>query len=401
MNILFLCSRFPYPPNRGDKLRAFNIIRELSSANHRLYLISFIAESKELNYLDHLKRYCEEVIVEYLPPYRSQIKAALGLFSKRPLQIAYYQSRKMRRRIHEFLNQNSIDLIYVHLFRMASYVEHHQNLYKLVDLTDAVSSEMEKSLEYRSGINKWIYSLEFSRIREYERKITTGFDECWVISQRDAEILKKLSPSSNIVVMPNGVNMNFFRPLNNSTKEKIIIFVGHLRVDHNIDAVLFFYHDIFPLIIKKYPETNFYIVGPDPHSKIKNLCKDPRVIVTGFIEDLNHYLNKAMVFVAPLRFASGIQNKILEAMSAGVPVVCSSLANEGLQAKVGQDILVADNPLEFANLVNDLMNNPKKVEFLTQNAREFVRRNFNWNLAVDRITGIERMIRGRPAPERD
>lgn len=395
MNILFLCSRFPYPPDRGDRQRMFSIIKRLSFSHHRLFLISFIAQKEELDHIDHLKRYCEEVIVERLPVYKSKTKATLGLFSKLPLQVAYYQSKKMKQRIAKFVNEKLIDVIYVHLFRMAPYVEHHQNLYKLIDLTDVISSEIEKSLKYRSGPNKWVYSLELPRIRNYESKISAQFDECWVISQTDADILRKLSPSGNIVVIPNGVDMTFFRPLDNNTKEKIVIFVGHLRVAHNVDAVLFFYHNVFPLVIQKYPETKFYIVGANPHSKIKRLCKDPHVVVTGFVQNLNHYLNMACVFVAPLRFSTGIQTKILEAMSAGVPVVCSSLANEGLRAKVGQEILVADDPLDFASLVNELMGHPERARFVTKKARAFVERNLNWKLAVDRIGKIEKIVQGK------
>lgn len=394
MNILFLCSRFPYPPDRGDRLRLFNIMKELSFSNHRLFLISFIARKEELNYIDHMKGYCEEIMVEHLPPHKSEMKAALGLFSEWPLQVAYYQSKNMKKRIDTFLNQKPVDLIYVHLFRMASYVQQRENPYRLVDLTDVISSEIERSLEYRAGLNKWIYSLELARIREYERRISAEFDECWVISQNDADILKKLSPRSSIAVIPNGVDMSFFRPLDNNTKKKIVIFVGHLRVAHNVDAVLYFYHNIFPLVTREHPETKFYVVGADPHSKIKRLSEDPRVVVTGYVPNLNDYLNMARVFVAPLRFSTGIQNKILEAMAAGLPVVCSSLANEGLKATVGEEIMVADDPSDFANLVSELVGCPEKAEFLATKGRAFVQKNTSWKLAVDRIGEIEKGLLG-------
>jgi sugar transferase (PEP-CTERM/EpsH1 system associated) len=392
MRILFLSSRLPYPPDRGDRLRLFHIIKRLSQTEHKLFLISFIEKKNELEYLVELRRFCDGVKVVKLSRLSSMIKAVLGIFSHTPLQISYYKSKKMKKEIERFLLEKEINVIYVHLFRMAPYVEHRSNIYKVLDLTDVISIEIERSMKYRKGLNKKIYSLESPRLRQYEKRMAAKFDETWVISETEAKILRDLSPDAHIEIVTNGVDLDYFKPEENCEKKQRIIFVGNLQVAHNIDAVLFFYEKIFPYILQKYPEIRFYVVGADPHQKIKSLSKDHRVVVTGFVRNLNQYLNEALIFVAPLRFGAGVQNKILEAMASGLPVVCTSLANQGIKAKNEKEILIADNPIEFGNLILDLIDNADKSRLMGIAGRKFVAAKFNWDHALARFSEVEELI---------
>lgn len=373
-------------------MRLYHIIRRLSSSDHRLFLISFIEQKEELSYIKHLKGYCEEVIVEYLPRYRSEIKALKGIFTKLPLQVAYYQSEKMKKIIDKFLIEKTVDLIYVHLFRMAPYALNYKDVYKILDLTDVVSKEIELSISHMSGIKKWIYNVEFPRIRRYETKISPEFDETWVISKYEAELLRNYSPYSKVKVVPNGVDTNYFKPLNLERDSFNLIFVGNLQIDHNIDAILYFYKEIFPLIRRKIPQTKFYIVGASPDYRLNSLAKDKNVIITGLVDDLNLYLNQANIFIAPLRFSAGVQNKILEAMSAGLPVVCSHLANQGIKATPEREILIANNSLHFTEQLLYLMENPERCKVIGLSAREFVKNNFKWETVVKRFQVIEEKI---------
>ncbi|HVP35642.1 MAG TPA: TIGR03087 family PEP-CTERM/XrtA system glycosyltransferase [Terriglobales bacterium] len=393
METLFLTSRLPFPPNRGDKLRVFNFLKNLSRAGQIIHLLSFIGSEKEQEYLIELHKFCEKIVTVLLPPLASNLKAVFGLLDKIPLQVSYYRSNKMFREVKRMMDENKYDVIYVHLFRMAPYVLNCKNVYKIVDLTDVVSKEIELSISHRSGIKKWIYNVEFPRIRSYETKISSEFDETWVISKHEAELLRKYSPYSKIEVVPNGVDIDYFKPLNLEEDPYRLIFVGNLQIDHNIDAILYFYKEIFPVVRRKIPQTKFYIVGASPDHRLSNLARDKNVIITGLVDDLNLYLNQANIFVAPLRFSAGVQNKILEAMSAGLPVVCSDLANQGIKATPEREILIANNSLHFAEQLLYLLKNHERCKVIGLSAREFVKRNFKWETVVERFQVSEERVR--------
>jgi sugar transferase (PEP-CTERM/EpsH1 system associated) len=391
MRILFLSSRLPYPPHRGDRLRLFNIMRTLSSSNHRLFLISFIEQRSDHQYVEKLRPYCEKIVSECLPRYQSLVNAARGVFSNNPLQVAYYGSERMRRTVASFIDRSTIDLIYVHLFRMAPYAENGKGIYKVLDFTDIVSEHLRSSIRFRSWGDKRIHSLEWARIRNYEIKMSQKFDECWVISHKEAELLSRLSPEANVQIVPNGVDFHSFKPMPGDKSDQLI-FVGHLSSAYNVDAVLFFCREILPRVKKSIPWVKFCIVGRSPHGKIRRLADQRTTIVTGFVEDLCGLLNKSKVFVAPFRFASGIQNKILEAMASGLPVVATSIANEGLRATPNEEILIADDPEMFSNLLIELLTDGNRREKIGARAREFVEKNFNWNASANRIREIERVV---------
>lgn len=393
MKTLFLTSRLPFPPNRGDKLRVFNFVKNLSQNGQVIHLLSFIISNKEKGYLSELYKFCEKINTVLLPPFASNFQAVFGLLDKIPLQVSYYRSNKMFREVKRMMDENKYDVIYVHLFRMAPYVLNCKDVYKIVDLTDVVSKEIELSISHRSGIKKWIYNVEFPRIRSYETKISSEFDETWVISKYESELLRKYSPYSKIEVVPNGVDTDCFKPLNLEKDSFRLIFVGNLQIDHNIDAILYFYKEIFPVIKRKIPQTKFYIVGASPDYRLNSLAKDKNVIITGLVGDLNLYLNQANIFVAPMRFSAGVQNKILEAMSAGLPVVCTDLANQGIKATPEREILIANNPLHFAEQLLYLSENSERCKAIGLNAREFVKSNFDWKAVVEKFQISEEKIK--------
>ncbi len=389
MKILFLTSRLPFPPDRGDRLRAFNVIKHLSASGHEIHLASFVCSRREREVSGSLRAYCKSMTLVNQSPLSSWLSCARRLPGATPLQVAYYESPEMAHAVRERLAREDFDLVYVHLFRMAQFVPDRAPCYKLVDFTDVISREIERSLPYRRGINRRIYSTELPRIRAYEASLARSFDECWVVSEAEAGALREMSGSANVRVIPNGVDLERFTP-SQARPSNIVTFVGHLGVPHNVDAVLHFYNEIFRVIRKERPDCRFCVIGPGLHPSLKRLKKDKQVMVMGFVEDLNATLNRSAVFVAPLRYCAGLQNKVLEAMAAGVPVVATPCVNEGLGAKDEEEIALAAEPWEFAARVVTLMEDIPLQRYISANGRKFVERNFTWRLATNRIAEIAR-----------
>jgi len=393
MRILCLTSRLPYPPNRGDRLRAFHIIEHLA-AHHELTLASFIVHQGQCEYVGALEQYCR-VHTVFQGPLRSAAAAAGNAWRRAPLQALYYRSRAMRRLVDELVESTPFDAAYVHLFRMAPYVAGHPRLYRIADLTDVISKEVGLSLPYRSPASRLLYRLEEPRIARYECRVARDFEETWLISEADRQHLAARCPGANLQVVPNGVDTDHFHPAGRPPEPNSLIFVGHMGVLHNVDAAQYLVGEILPLVRQQAPDCTLYIVGADPAPQVRHLGQVAGVTITGFVPDLNDYLNRAGVFVAPLRFAAGVQNKVLEAMAAGRPVVTTSMINAGLGGTPGRDLLVADSAAALAAEVVRLLRDEQLQEQIGRAGRQFVQRRYSWQHAVSRMAAIEQTLRQR------
>lgn len=391
MRIICLTSRLPYPPHRGDRLRAFHFMEHLSR-EHDLHLLSFIAEESERQHVPALREYCADVNTVLLKRTESLVTVAANIWRRQPLQALYYRSTRMQTLVEESLAAQRFHAAYVHLFRMAPYVANHPKLYRIVDLTDVISKEIGRSLAYRGAMSRLVYRLERPRIRRYERRVTDAFEETWLISEADRKALAADCPGANIQVVTNGVDTDHFHPKSDPPAPDSLVFVGHMGVRHNIDAAAYLVHDILPLVRRQVPSAALRIVGAAPAPEVQHLDKHPGVEVTGFAPDLNAALNRAAVFVAPLRFAAGVQNKVLEAMAAARPVVTTTIVNEGLRARPGRDLLVADDPQDIARHVVALLRDAGLRRSIGRSARRFVRDKYTWQQAVDRMRVIEQNI---------
>jgi sugar transferase (PEP-CTERM/EpsH1 system associated) len=379
MRILCLTSRLPYPPDRGDRLRAFNFIKQLSH-HHELSLVSFVADESEYEHRQALLTYCREVRVLLMHRYRSAMSVLLNLWRRDPLQALYYRSSAMQRLVGEMLAGNRFDAVYVHLFRMA----------RIVDLTDVISQEVVRSLPYRGLAWRLLYSFEQPRIERYERYVAEIFEETWLISDADRRVLAANCPTANIRVVTNGVDVKRFYPTGQPAEPNSLIFVGHLGVFHNVDAAVHLVRNVLPRVRREIPGCTVTLAGAKPSAQVTRLGDVPGVRVTGFVPDLNEHLNRAAVFVAPLRFAAGVQNKALEAMAAGRPVVTSSVVNAGLGAQPGEEVMVSDDAAATAAHVVTLLRDSELRERIGQAGCRFVRRSYDWAHVVTRMNEIER-----------
>jgi sugar transferase (PEP-CTERM/EpsH1 system associated) len=394
MQILFLTARLPYPLNRGDRSRAFHFVKHLSR-EHTLSLASFIAHESEREYLAALRPFVQDVRVVKMSRRRSALNVAQNLWRPDPLQALYYRSGVMQRVVGEMLAAVRFDVILVHLFRMAPYAAQRPDLYRIVDLTDAISKEVRRSLPYRGLPWRLIYSLEGPRIQSYERWTARTFEETWMISEADRNALAADCPEANIQVVPIGVDGERFYPTGQPSQPNTLIFVGHMSVFHNVDAVTHLVQDVLPLVRQRIPDCTLEIVGAEPSAQVRRLASVPGVAVAGFVPDLNARLNSAAVFVAPLRFAAGVQTKVLEAMATARPVVTTSLVNDGLGAQPGREIAIADDAETAANQIVTLLQDEGLRAQMGQAGQQFVQRRYTWQHVVKRMREIEEMLAAR------
>ncbi len=384
MKILFITPRFPYPPLKGDQVRSYNQIRVLSQ-RHSITLLSFIKNSEELNYVPMLEKFCNHIETVKLGPFRSYLNVALSLFSSLPFQTHYYFSSEMGGRIHSVIANNDFDIAHLQLIRMAPYLTDLNETPKVMDFTDALSLNMERRYRYDKGILKWGAYIEWQRLREYEPEVCKQFDQAIVVSPTDKEAIGSFK---NLHVNPNGVDTDHFPFVLEGREPTSIIFTGNIGYFPNTDAVLWFSRKVLPLIEMHVPYVKFYVVGAAPPRSIRDLSTDENIVVTGFVDSVYEYLVRATIAVCPMRSGSGIQNKVLEAMASGTPIVTTEYTLDGIQATPGRDLIVANEPREFAHRVVELLENPSLRQKLAVNARQLIEKKYAWERSVQQLERV-------------
>jgi len=368
---------------------------ETLAEDHELTLLSFAESAEQRDCARQLDAICREVRVVTRGQATSLCTTLLHFWRRLPLQVLYYRSREMLRLVVEALAEDRFDAAYVHLFRMAPYVRSGDLPYRIVDLTDVISSEVARSLPYRPLPSRAVWAVEQRRIARFEREVANGGDEVWLISQAERERLIEIAPHAHVQVVPNGVDLDTFHPLDVPEDPLRIVFSGHMGVFHNVDAAVRLAEVILPVIRCSVSDCRLRIVGASPCARVRRLASLVGVDVTGFVPDLNRELNRAAVFVAPLRFSAGVQNKVLEAMAAGRPVVTTGDVAAGVGATADRHLLVGGSSGEIANQVASLLADAERRRALGTAARAFVAREFSWRVVADRARAIADLVASR------
>jgi sugar transferase (PEP-CTERM/EpsH1 system associated) len=421
VNILFIVHRIPYPPNKGDKIRSFNEIKYLAQ-KHNLYLAFLVDDEKDLSHLDELRRYCIDVDFDVIKPRLQKFRSVPYLLTKKPLSVPYFYSKKLQAAIDRRLDEAKIDAVVCYSSPMAEYLFRSRTL-DVRDIQNAGIEQGERSNmpRERSGqtsrpnfprlimdfvdvdSDKWrmyssfskfplsaLYRREWRCLMKYERKIGGVFDKSIFVSDREVALFKSFCRQSRnpALVIPNGVDYDYFNPgeqnqpnnvkQQNNQSRPNILFMGAMDYFPNEDAVLYFSREVWPLVKKAMPDAKFVVVGGKPSKEVMALSeKDKGIIVTGFVQDVREYLKTADVFVAPLRIARGVQNKILEALAAGVPVVARPEAVQGLGECTGC-VRVEETSELFALSILKLMKVPRKRHQIVADARKFLLEHHDW-----------------------
>ena len=377
MRILYLTHSCPYPPNKGDRIRNFHILKYMAKA-HQVSLIYPSFSPKDEAHLDTLQHWCTSVKTVRLSPILAKLRCGFGLIGSQPLTNAYFFSPQ----IQAGVDQENYDLALVDCSSMAQYVLGVKKP-KIIDFVDVDSDKWNRYAQKSVFPKSLIYNMEYARLREFEACLVKEFDVSIVISEQERVFLPD---TDRLFVVRNGIDLEFFHPRGELLNENTIIFTGAMNYFPNIEGVLFFREKVFPLIQKAVPSVKFIIGGMEPSPAIQRLAGD-NTIVTGFVPDMRTYLGPASVSVVPLRIAKGIQNKVLEAMAMGVPVVATTSANQGIQAKDRKEIMIADDPVDFAQAVVELLMNKDMRRSMANHGRWFVEEHFSWDhnlLALDK-----------------
>lgn len=385
--ILILTPRFPYPVIGGDRLRIFNICKELSQS-YSLTLLS-LCESKEEMDMDIPDDVFSSVHRVYLPKWKSYLNCLYALPSKKPLQIAYYHSNHYQSLIKTLSGEH--DLVIAHLIRVGDYIK-NINKPKILEMTDAISLNYERvsKLAQTKGFKNFVYSIEQNRLKSYEQQIVNHFDCNFLVSSIDKAYLS--DKNTQLKVCSNGVNIDHM-PYDFSPDQKTIVFIGNMNTVQNLDAARWFAQNVLPLLRQKNKSIAFKVVGRIGERNAKELSSFDGVLVTGSVQDIPAAVQGASVGVCPMRLGAGVQNKVLEYMAMGIPTVTSSLGLEGIEAVDGEDLLVADSIQEYVDSILLLLSDLSYGETIAKKARLVMESKYQWSAKLaPYVNEVDRLL---------
>ncbi len=383
MNLLIILSRVPYPLEKGDKLRAYHQIRCLS-VHHRITLVALSHEAVHSDAERILSAFCEEVHVLRLNRFTVVVNLIRALIQGLPLQAGYFYSGRNYRRIKAIIAQSKPDHIYCQLLRTAGYVK-DVHIPKTLDYMDVFSAGMLRRKEKAPWLLKPFFGLEYQRLLNYETTVFDWFNHHTIISEPDRALIPhKLN--HEIVIISNGVDQDYFTAIK-AEKKYQVLFTGNMGYPPNINAAELLVKQVMPLVRKSFPEAVAVLAGANPHARVKALADD-NTIVTGWVDDIRPWYAASEVFIAPMQIGTGLQNKLLEAMSMGLPAITSELANGALGAIPGEQILVGTTAEEFAAHIINLLNDKQLSLKIATAGQQYVTDTFSWEGATQKLSDL-------------
>ncbi len=396
-NILYLVHRLPYPPNKGDKVRSYHLLKHLA-AKHRVFLGTFVDDPEDEPHIDTVRRLCADLHVSRLNPITAKIRSLRALVDGRPLSLAYYADRAMRKWVAQIRANCQIDAVVVFSSAMGQYASQVGGAVDCPMLVDFVDVDSTKWSQYASNHRwpmSWIYAREGRRLLQYERQLASYARRSFFVTENEVALFRGLAPevAGSVDAVGNGVDSDFFCPHPDysspfPTDELPVVFTGAMDYWPNIDAATWFAQDMMPTLKAWSAHIRFYIVGRSPVTAIRALASD-HVVVTGTVADVRPYLQHAAVVVAPMRIARGVQNKVLEAMAMGRPVVAAGDCADAIKAIDGEELLAAQSTSEFVLAVQALLSRPDTADRMGAAGRACVVRRFSWDA---HLSGVDRYL---------
>jgi sugar transferase (PEP-CTERM/EpsH1 system associated) len=388
-NLLLLVHRIPYPPNKGDKIRSYHLLKHLAQ-RYRVHLGTFVDDPDDWQHVPHVQALCASSHFARLDPKLARLKSLGALFGKRALSLDYYRDAGLAAWVGQAMAQEGIERVVVFSSPMAQYAEPYGKARRVVDFCDVDSDKWRQYAQQKPWPMSWLYGREARALLAYERQVARECDAALFATAPEAQLFKTLAPESDAKIshFNNGVDTDYFSPQRGYASpfadgERAVVFTGAMDYWPNVDAVQWFASEVFPLLRARFADLRFYIVGARPAPAVQALAQQPGVVVTGTVPDVRPYLAHARLAVAPLRIARGIQNKVLEAMAMAVPVVVSPQALEGIEAVPGNELLLADGADAFVTAISNLL--AEAAPALGAQARARVERLYSWPSNLARI----------------
>lgn len=380
MKLFFLLPRVPYPTEKGDKLRAFNQLKQLSK-KHEIILCALNDSVLHEDAEKVLSTYAKHVYIINISKASIYLHLIQTLFSDKPLQVGYFYNAKINGIIRRLIDKHKPDHIFCQLIRVAEYVK-GINIPKTLDYQDVFSKNVERRLATAPFYMKPFLKMEYRRVLKYENEVFGWFDNKVIISAPDRDLIPH-PDREQIIVVRNGVDTGFFKPIDRE-KQFDLVFTGNMGYPPNINAAEFLAHKILPLVQQRRPGVRILIAGASPNLRV-SVLKSDAIEVSGWVPDMRECYATARIFIAPMQIGTGLQNKLLEAMAMQIPCITSPLANQALQAKEDKEILIAETPEEYAKHILSLLDHPETADRIAKAGYEYILKNFTWEAETDKI----------------
>jgi sugar transferase (PEP-CTERM/EpsH1 system associated) len=382
MRICFVASRFPFPITKGDTLRAYHQIRELSR-QHSVHLIAAAEIEPAADALAEMRTFCDRIDVVKIGRTRSYATvAALGLGSRLPLQVLYFLSPQLRAAVEGALGRERYDVVHAMTIRVVPAVFGAGSVPVVVDFMDSYAANIASRRDLVGPFARRIYDMEFARVARYERDVAARSAGSVVIAQLDKDAIGE----ARMTIIPNGVDSAALDFFDGPRDPATLIFTGNMGYQPNVDAVTWFAAECWPQLRSAHPDLRFMIVGARPAAAVSALARLPGIEVTGRVDSMTPFLHRATVAVCPIRCGSGMQNKVLEAMAAGVPVVTTAFANRSIGSVAGREVQVGTEPAEMVAAVRLLLGDQELRRRQALAARTFVETKLSWTQHAAALT---------------
>ena len=393
MRIFFVCQRVPYPPDRGDKITTYNEIRHLAR-RHEVHVFCLADGRDDLANVAGLSDCAAGVTAVPVLYGQSRARALLALFGASALSVAMLREQALHAAIRRAADAHPPDLVFVYSSNVAQYAESLASYPRIMQFADLDSIKWRDYAQRAAWPARWLYALEARRLLAYERRIAGEFSHSLICTESEAADFRALIPGAPVSVVRNGVDLDYFRSGGAVRRRGAMVFTGVMDYRPNVDAVCWFCETMLPLIRAERPDATFTICGSRPARDVQRLALLPGVTVTGRVPDVRPYLDAAEVFVAPLRLARGIQNKLLEAMAMELPVVTSPVAWRGTEIPAGEGIVPADQPQAFAAAVLRLLQDDGHRDDMGRRARAIVQDRYAWPTQLAALDAVIATVAG-------